>query len=195
MRRNILLLLVAVLPLSAQWRHFGRSDTRPTASIGVGVSVPVNPLATRLDTGWNLSGGVGFLSGPVGVNVDVLAAGFGINHATLLRQGAQHGTQKYWGVTLNPIIHINERGPADFYITGGGGIYGQLTKLRAPAGGSQFDLTRTENLYRAGVNGGAGFAFDLGEPHIKIFLEARYHHIFTPGSGADLIPVTLGVRF
>jgi hypothetical protein len=128
--------------------------------------------------------------------VDFLAAGLGINHAALVRQGAQHGSQKYWAVTLDPIVHINERGPADFYLTGGAGIYGQLTKYRVPAGSaSQYDLIRTENFYRPGVNGGAGFAFNLGEQRLKVFLEARYHHLFTPGAGASLIPVTIGVRF
>ena len=196
MRRNLLVLLVAVVPVSAQWRHFGGSDTRPTASIGVGVSTPVNPLATRLDAGWSLAGGVGLQNGSVGVMVDFLAAGLGINHATLVRQGAQHGTQKFWAVTLDPIVHINERGPADFYLTGGAGIYGQLTKYRVPAGpASQYDLIRTENLYRPGVNGGAGFAFNLGEQRLKVFVEARYHHLFTPGAGASLIPITVGVRF
>ena len=196
MRRNFLMLLVAVLPVSAQWRHFGTSYTRPTASLGVGVATPVNPLATRLDAGWSLAGGGGIQYGSVGVNVDFLAAGFGINHAALVRQGAQHGTQKYWALTLDPIVHINERGPADFYLTGGAGIYGQLTKYRAPAGpGNQFDLIRSENLYRPGINGGAGFAFNLGDPRFKLFLEARYHHMFTPGSGASLIPITVGVRF
>ena len=196
MRRSLLLLLVTVLPLSAQWRRFGGSYTRPTASIGVGVATPVNPLATRLDTGWSFAGGGGIQNGAVGVNVDFLAAGFGINNATLVRQGAQHGTQKYWALTLDPIVHINERGPADFYLTGGLGVYGQITKYLVSAGpASQYDLIRSENLYRPGVNGGAGFAFNLGEPRIKLFLEARYHHAFTPGSGASLIPITVGVRF
>jgi len=196
MQRICLVLLAAVLPVSAQWRHFGGSEVRPTASLGVGVATPVNPLAARLDSGWALSGGAGIQNGSVGVMVDFLGAGMGINHTALLRQGAQHGTQKYWALTLDPIVHINERGPADFYLTGGAGIYGQLTKLRAPAGpASQFDLTRTENLYRGGVNGGAGFAFNLNDTRLKIFLEARYHHIFTPGSGGSLIPITVGVRF
>jgi hypothetical protein len=196
MRRICLVLLLAVLPVSAQWRHFGRSDTRLTGDFGVGFSTPVNPLATRLDAGWNLAGGVGVQNGSVGVMVDVLAAGFGINHDALVRQGARHGTQKYWALTLDPIVHINPRGPADFYLTGGAGIYGQITKYRAPSGSaSQYDLIRTENLSRPGVNGGAGFAFNLGDPRIKLFVEARYHHLFTPGPGASLIPVTVGVRF
>jgi hypothetical protein len=99
-------------------------------------------------------------------------------------------------LTLDPIVHINQRGPADFYLTGGAGVYGQLTKYRIPAGpASQYDLIHTENLYRPGVNGGAGFAFNLGEQRVKLFLEARYHHMFTPQPGASLIPVTVGVRF
>jgi hypothetical protein len=196
MQRICLVLLAAVLPVSAQWRHFGTSEMRPTASLGLGLSTPVNPLATRLDAGWSLAGGAGVQNGSVGVMVDFMATGFGINHAALVRQGAEHGTQKYWALTLDPIVHINERGPADFYLTGGAGVYGQITKYRAPAGpSSQFDLIREETLYKPGVNGGAGFAFNLGDPRIKLFFEARYHHIFTRGPGASFIPVTVGVRF
>ena len=196
MQRIFLLLLAVILPVSAQWRHFGSSELRPTASLGVGVATPVNPLAARLDTGWSLAGGAGVQNGAFGVMVDFMAAGMGVNHATLVSQGARHGTQKYWAVTLDPVVHVNERGPSDFYLTGGVGVYGQLTKYRAPAGPqSQFDLVRTENLYRPGVNGGAGFAFNLPDTRLKIFLEARYHHMFTPGSGSSLIPITVGVRF
>jgi hypothetical protein len=196
MQRICLALLVAVLPVSAQWRHFGRSYTQPTGDFGVGLSTPVNPLATRLDAGWNLAGGAGIQNGPFGIMADVLVTGFGINHAALVRQGAQHGTQKYWALTLDPIVHINERGPTDFYLTGGAGLYGQITKYRVPAGpASQYDLIRVESLYKPGVNGGAGFAFNLPHSRVKLFLEARYHHVFTPGPGASFIPVTVGVRF
>ena len=156
----------------------------------------MNPLARRLDAGWNIAGGVGLSQGYVGLMLDGFFTDFGITHNALVRDGATRGSQRFWAVTVDPIVHVNERGPADFYLTGGAGIYGQLTKLRAPAGAaSQFDLTRTENLYRAGVNGGAGFAFNLNDTRLKLFLEARYHHIFTPGSGGSLIPITVGVRF
>jgi hypothetical protein len=196
MQRIFLMLLVAVLPVSAQWRHFGRSETRVTGNFGLGLSTPVNPLATRLDAGWNLAGGVGVQNGSFGIMADVLATGFGINHATLVRQGAEHGTQRYWALTVDPIVHINERGPADFYLTGGAGVYGQITKYRASAGAaSQFDLIREETLYKPGVNGGAGFAFNLGDPRIKLFFEARFHHMFTRAPGASFIPITVGVRF
>jgi hypothetical protein len=194
--QRIYLLLLAALPVLAQYYPSDSPYTRPTGWVGVGLSTPVNPLAQRLDAGWNFAGGAGIQREYIGVMVDALVTGFGINHATLVRQGAQQGTQKYWALSLDPIVHINDRGPADFYLTGGLGVYGQYTKYRIPAGpASRFDLIQTESVYRPGVNGGAGFAFDLGDPRIKLFVEARYHYIFTAGRGASFIPITVGVRF
>ena len=41
-----------------------------------------------------------------------------------------------------------------------------------------------------------GFAFSFPDySNVKIFVEARYHHIFTGGLNPSLIPVTVGVRF
>jgi len=55
---------------------------------------------------------------------------------------------------------------------------------------------RSEEILRPGVNLGAGFAFNLSDSsNIKFFAEARYHRMFTPGTDASFIPVTLGIRF
>jgi len=201
MKRLLLLIIVAVLPASAQWRHFGHRSARPTGFLGVGFSAPTNPVATRLDAGWNLAGGVGVTRGSVGIMLDAMFTDFGITHAALARAGARRGSQKYWAVTVDPIFHVNERGPVDFYLTGGGGIYSQITEYRASSDLSgqysgRYDVISSHTLYKPGVNGGAGFAFSLGDrSNIKVFAEARYHHMFTRGPGASLIPVTLGIRF
>jgi len=127
--------------------------------------------------------------------VDAMLNNFGFTHDALLRAGARGGSQRYWALTVDPIFHVNERGPVDFYLTGGGGLYSQITKYRASAGGG-YDLISSRTICKPGVNGGAGFAYSLGyRSNIKIFAEARYHHMFTRGSGASLIPVTVGVRF
>jgi hypothetical protein len=195
MFRIFWLLLVVIVPLSAQWRRFG-SETRPTGGFGIGFSAPVNPLATRLNTGWNLAGGVGIQNGPYGIMLDLLVTGFGINHDELLRQGARNGSQTYWALTVDPVVHINERGPADFYLIGGAGLYGQRTKFRAPATPtSRYDLVSIDHVLKLGVNAGAGFAFNLIDPRFKLFLEARYHHLLTRGPGSSFIPVTVGIRF
>jgi hypothetical protein len=102
---------------------------------------------------------------------------------------------------VDPIFHVNQRGPVDFYVTGGAGVYGQLTRYYLPYGASggfsgPTELLASDTIYRPGVNGGAGFAFNVGyATNVKIFVEARYHHMFTPGIGASFIPVTVGVRF
>jgi hypothetical protein len=201
MKRLLLFMVVAGLPSSAQWRHFGDRSPRPTGYVGAGFSTPTNPVASRLNAGWNLGGGVGVTRGFVGVMVDAMLADFGINQAALVRAGARRGSQKYWALTVDPVIHVNARGPVDFYLTGGGGLYSRLTKYRASSNltgqdSGRYDLISSETLYKPGVNGGAGFSFNLdNRSHIKIFAEARYHRMFTRGSGASLVPVTIGIRF
>jgi hypothetical protein len=201
MKRLLLLIIVAGLPMSAQWRHFGHGSARPTGFLGAGFSTPVNPVATRLDTGWNLAGGIGVTRASVGIMLDAMFTDFGITRAALARAGARRGSQQYWAVTVDPVFHVNERGPVDFYITGGGGIYSQITKYEASSGligqhSGRYDLIISDTLYKPGVNGGAGFAFSLGDrSNIKIFAEARYHRMFTRGSDASFILATSGIRF
>jgi hypothetical protein len=201
MKRLFLILVVAVLPASAQWRHFSYRPARPTGYFGVGFSTPANPVANRLNEGWNLAGGVGVTKGYVGIMVDAMFNDFGFTDTALARAGALKGSQRYWAVTVDPVFHVNERGPVDFYLTGGGGLYGRRTQYRALSdltGRSpvQYDLISSDTIYKPGVNGGAGFSFRLDErSNIKVFAEARYHHMFTRGSGASFIPVTVGIRF
>ena len=185
-------------PALAQPGYFGPEPWRPTGSFGGGFATPVNPLASRLDTGWNIAGGIGVTQNYFGVTVDAMLNDFGINRRTLAQVGARSGTQKFWAVTVDPAFHVNDRGPLDFYVIGGGGLYGRYTKYRASsnAAGPGFDLVSSQQILRPGVNLGAGFAFSLSEySHIKIFAEARYHRMFTPGTDASFIPVTFGVRF
>jgi hypothetical protein len=161
--------------------------------------MPVNPTATRLDPGWNLSGGIGLTQEYVGVMLDALFTDFGITHGALVREGAARGSQKYWAVTIDPIFHVNQRGPVDFYLTGGGGIYGQRTDLRIPSGLSgsrRYDLISSNTIYKPGVNGGVGFSYNFSyDSPVKVFAEARYHHMFVRRGEASFIPVTVGIRF
>jgi hypothetical protein len=203
MKRLLLFMIViaAVLPASAQWRRFGSRQTRPTGYLGMGFSMPSNPVAARLDAGWNLAGGIGVTSGPVGIMLDGLFTDFGVTRSALMQAGARVGSQRYWALTVGPVVHVNERGPVDFYITGGAGIYTQNTKYRTSAEISgpysgRYDLISSESIHDPGVNGGVGFAYSFGgRNNMKLFAEARYHHMFTPGSGASFVPVTVGVRF
>jgi len=194
-------LILAALPAAAQWRHFGSEPVSPEGYFGVGFSAPVNPLGSQLDAGWNLAGGIGVSSEYVGIMLDAMYNSFGISHSTLVSAGFPGGSQKYWALTVDPIFHVNRRGPIDFYVTGGAGLYGQITQFRVPSGfGGPFpgnpDLVSSYTLYKGGVDGGAGFSYDLGyRTRVKLFVEARFHHMFTHEPGASFVPVTIGVRF
>ena len=198
MKRFLFLALIAA-PCFAQWRPLGRPGSELTGFFGVGGSTAINPLGRSLDPGWNVAGGVGFAQGYTGVMLDAMVTGFGINDNTLARQGARSGYQRFWAITVDPIVHVNPRGPADFYVTAGAGLYGRHTLLRSSAGGvgrPDFDLVRTDNLYGFGVNGGAGFAFTPSPySRMKVFVEARYHHMFREDQGMSFVPVYIGVRF
>ncbi len=206
-KRFLAILCMAGLPAAAQWRsnggwrHFGENPPRLTGFAGLGFSTPANPIATRLNEGWNFAGGVGMTKDYVGVMADFVFADFGMNQAALANAGARKGSQRFWGVSVDPVFHVNERGPVDFYVTGGLGLYGLNTSLRAysnQAGpsGVRYDLISSDTIARPGVNGGAGFSFSLDPTsNVKFFIEARYHHIFTRAQGSSFVPVTVGVRF
>src|SRR5262245_25973764 len=101
MKKTLIFALLTTLPAAAQWRHFGQEDWRATGHFGVGAATPINPAATRLDTGWSLSGGVGATSKYVGVLLDANYTDFGINSETLRRVGAPRGSQRYWSITVD----------------------------------------------------------------------------------------------
>jgi hypothetical protein len=203
MKRYLLVLTVAVVPASAQWHHFGRAPItegwEPTGYFGLGVAAPVNPLAQKLNTGFSLEGGVGVTRPYVGINFDAMFTNFGLTDRALVQAGARRGDQKYWGLTIDPVVHVNPRGPVDFYLTGGAGLYGQNTKLKSTLvtqGNNTFDLTSSDTRYGPGVDGGAGFSFNMSNrSRAKLFVEARFHHMFLTGPDANFIPVNIGVRF
>src|SRR5262249_19410341 len=70
MKKLLMFLAIGALPAAAQWNHFGDPELRPTGYFGVGASVPVNPIASRLNTGWNLAGGGGVRYGFFGFTID-----------------------------------------------------------------------------------------------------------------------------
>jgi len=197
----VVMLMLTAVPAFCQGGPFGRYNWEPTGSIGIGISAPVNPLATRVNNaGFNIAGGFGVTQGYTGVMIDAFFTNFGVNDGALRREGARSGYQRFWAVTVDPVVHVNPQGPADFYITAGAGLYGQRTEFRAPASlsgpGAGYDLTRTDTIYRLGVNGGAGFALSPSpDSRLKFFIEARYHQLLTLDHRVSFIPVTVGVRF
>ena len=198
-------LCLGSLPVCAQFSRF-------TGFVGAGVTAPVNPIASRLNLGWNASGGAGInFNHHFGVMLDFTFNEMGINSTSLLQAQAPGGSVRTWGFTLDPIVHVTQEGPVDVYVTGGGGIYKRTVEYTQPAIGTTtvFDpwfgfypaaFTTNEVIgsfgqYKGGINGGAGVSVHLRNTKAKLFAEARYHHIFTRNVPTDIIPVTFGVRW
>jgi len=191
MKRTLFDLLLASLPAGAQLLH----EYHTSAFGGVGFSEPLNPVARGLDTGWNVTGGVGVTGQYLGLMLDGMYNEFGLADS-FARTGSRDAKQRFWAVTLDPVVHLNERGPIDFYVTAGGGIYNESFNFNGRFGAFGRDSFRNSNsIYKGGVDGGAGFAFKIGLSRLRIFAEARYHHMFTTGSGASFVPVTVGLRW
>ena len=198
-------LCAAGIPAFAQFSNF-------TGFVGGGFTTPVNPIGSRVDTGWNITAGAGYnVNHHFGMMLDFIYTENGINRRFLDQVQAPDGTTRIWGFTLNPIIHVTQEGPVDFYVTGGGGIYHRTVEYTQPviAQGVFFDpwwgfypaafgtnqVIGSYGQYKGGINGGVGMSFRLGSSKVKAFAEARYHHIYTRNVGTDIIPVTFGFRW
>ena len=196
---------LAALPASAQFSRF-------TGFVGGGFTNPINPIGSRLDTGWNIAAGAGVnTTHHFGLMLDFMFNETPINRTFLNQAGAPDGSVRVWGFTLDPVVHVTQEGPVDLYVTGGGGIYHRTVEYTQPAlaTGTFFDpwfgfypasFTTNQVIgsfgqYKGGVDAGVGMSFKLGSSHVKAFAEARYHHIFTRNVGTDIIPVTFGLRW
>jgi hypothetical protein len=197
--------LLTIAPAFAQFSHF-------TGFIGGGFTQPVNPIARRLDTGWNIAAGAGVnATHHVGLMLDFNFNEMPVNNTFLAQVQAPDGHVRTWGITLDPVFHVTQEGPVDMYVTGGGGIYHRTVEFTQPvvSNGIFFDpwfgffpapfvsnqVIGSFGQYKGGIDGGVGFSVRLGSSHVKVFGEARYHHIFTRQVPTDMIPVTFGFRW
>jgi hypothetical protein len=191
---------------------FGQESRKFTFDVGAGFTESVGSTNSVLNkTGYNLEGGAGFnLGHGLGVKLDLGYYNFGINGATLGTVGATDGNVNVFTTQINPVYHIRAFKRADFYVTGGGGLFHQNEQFSGGALG-----TTSANLPFFGflANGGVGnqvfSSYSVNKPgydvgggvewltkwHGKVFAEAKYEHMFNTDTHTDFIPVTFGFRW
>jgi hypothetical protein len=198
--------LVSMCVLSAQ-------EVPPfTFNVGAGFTQPVGNTGRHLDNGWNFDAGAGFNFHPrVGLMVQFNFNQLGINSGTLGNLGVPGGDVRKWSATLDPIVHLNPKGPMDVYLIGGGGLYQRTQELTQPAVGTFVGFDPFFGFYQAavpaeqvlasytvnkpGVNGGMGVSFGT-KWHAKFYAEARYHRMLLGNDRhTDMVPVTFGFRW
>jgi len=114
---------------------------------------------------------------------------------------------RMWSLTLNPSYEFIKQERFSSYATGGYGLYNRKLLLAAPGvipaaacdqfwnvcvGTSSETFTGDFSIYKGGYNFGGGVTFT---PHVKFFVETRYHHMFTSKGATTVVPLTFGIRW
>ena len=158
-------------------------------SLGGGVGVPLGDFDTAAKLGWHGLAAVSFVPNgwPVGIQIDGSYQQYNLDDAAF--PGFSGLKNRFIMGTGNIVFKFKSSEESTFrpYLIGGGGVYNsKITGSNdpndvIPGGETKF-----------GINAGAGFDFKAGA--IGLFLEGRFHDVFTDGSNTKFIPITLGIR-
>jgi hypothetical protein len=170
----VLMASVGAAPAAAQGAEF---------SLGGGVSIPSGSFDDFAKLGWHGTAAVSFVpqNVPVGFQVDGSFSRLSDDSPAALKSQLIYGTG-------NVVYKFKVAEETKFrpYLIGGGGVYNLDVK------GDDAD-PNAESVTKFGINAGAGFDFKAGSA--GVFVEGRFHNVFTEGDNTSFIPITVGVRF
>jgi len=209
-RRTALILVVPVLFCASAFAQWNRVNF----SAGAGFTKPAQTTSDNVDTGWNLNFRGGFnATRHLGLDLDFTYNRADLNNDALARAQEPGGHVSIWSLTFQPMYHLlPQRSRVNVYATGGFGLYHRDLTFTQPVLVNTFfcdpffgcfptlvtvnQVIASFDTYKGGFNAGAGLEVRLGESHVKLFSEARYHRMFN-SSGNDLtyLPVTFGFRW
>jgi opacity protein-like surface antigen len=171
----VLVASAGTVPLLAQGAEF---------SLGGGVTLPLGNFDDAAKLGWHGTGAVSFVpqNVPVGFQIDGTFSQLSDETPADIKSQLIYGTG-------NVVYKFKVSQDTKFrpYLIGGGGVYNIKSK------GDDVDPAFDESSTKFGLNAGAGFDFKAGSA--GVFLEGRFHNVFTDGENAKFIPITVGVRF
>jgi hypothetical protein len=160
-----------------------------TFSLGAGVSVPTGDFNTIAKLGWHATAAVllGKQTRPLGLQVDASYAQFGLDASGA--GGSFDVKERFIYGTGDVVFRLATSSASAFrpYLIGGVGVYnsrgiGRDARLFGAAAATDF-----------GVNAGAGFNYVTGGT--TLFVEARFHSIFTDPTHTQFVPLSGGIRF
>lgn len=183
---------------------------------GAGVTVPGGDTQNYANTGYNILLGGGYkFNDRLSLLGEWTFNRLAVPHTlAAVTAGTPDGNEHIWTIDINPKFNVVRMGRTDGYVIGGGGFSRALTNFTVPVvfycydyyfGG--YPCSGDVTVARASTNQGN---IDLGlgaewrlSPYErgKVFLEARWERLFSPGGGlppgqnANLIPITVGYRW
>jgi hypothetical protein len=178
---------VAALALStALFASAAQAQTPVSFGLGGGATLPLGDFGDAAKTGFHGTGLVEFqpASLPVGIRLD--GTYHRIGFSDLFEDVVGEGNWQMITGTLNGVYTFTTAAESKFhpYIIAGGGVYNMKANT---------DVGDEDSETKFGINAGAGFNMGMGSA--SIFVEGRFHNVFTEGSSTNFVPITLGVRF
>jgi hypothetical protein len=159
-------------------------------ALGGGVGLPLGDFDDDAKLGWHGLAAVSFVpeDWPVGIQIDGSYQQFSLDEERF--PGFSGLKTRFIMGTGNVVFKFKTSEESTFrpYLLGGVGVYnGKTTADDDPGdvlGGGETDF---------GINAGAGFDFKAGGA--GLFIEGRFHNVFSEGANTRFIPITLGIRF
>lgn len=157
-------------------RRANGAPTPVTFGGSLGLSMPMGDAGNGLNTGFNIEGMVGIQprSMPIEFRGELMYHHFGISGV--------NGHTSLLGIVPDVVYPFKTQSSLHPYVIGGLGLY----HLSSSVGGGETDV---------GINFGAGLRFPLSNAKTTMFVEARFHDVFTSGSSFNMIPITVGLTF
>jgi opacity protein-like surface antigen len=188
-------------------------DRGLTVHAGGGYTPLVGPLSKRLDNGWNVQVGGGYMFTPyLGLVGDYQYNGLGVPQDVLNVLAVPDGNAHVQSFTAGPEIRFAPGSKVSLYIIGGIGWYRRTVEFTSPtfAAVTAFDpffgfffpaiVPANQvlgSITRDGFGGnvGLGFTFRFHESRTRLFVEARYHQASMERSDTQMVPFTVGIRW
>lgn len=160
-------------------------------SLGGGVGVPLGDFDDASKLGFHGLVGLSFVPNgwPVGIQIDGMYQQYKFDDAFITTGGPDKS--RFIQGTANIVYKFKTSEESRFrpYLIGGGGVY----NIKATGADDVGGVVDTDNsTTKFGINAGAGFDFKAGGA--GLFIEGRFHDVFTDGGNTQFIPITLGIR-
>jgi outer membrane protein with beta-barrel domain len=150
-------------------------------SLGAGAGIPLGTFDDVVKLGWQATGAVSFTpaSLPVSFQVDGTYGRFSDETPFDISNQLIYGT-------ADAVYRFQSAASTRFrpYLIAGLGIYNSKATGDDALGGSSTNF---------GLNAGAGLDFRAGSA--ALFLEGRFHNVFSDGPNVKFIPLNFGIRF
>ena len=157
-------------------------------SLGGGLSIPTGDYNSIAKLGWHAAASVLLAqeSHPFGLQIDANYAQFGLEAES--PTGSFDVNQRFIYGT-GDVLYRFQKSPSGRlpYVIGGIGVY------NSKGTGKDAALFGNTSATDFGVNLGTGFNYRVAGA--TLFLEARFHNIFSDPSNTQFVPLTAGLRF